>query len=160
MGIQGSSEGHVEATPAAVLAAITDPAGLPRWNRRIVRVVEQPAVLEPRAEWVVQMRIYGQKFLSRSRVLQLDPRAGRFQYRSSPDGDPDFAVWTWDVSPEGTGARVRVLWDLNPKLFMNRMFWVRLRVRGLPKEVGESLTALDRYLDEGRRAAATPALSA
>lgn len=146
MGRKGSVEGHVEAPAEAIFDAITDPAGLPEWNKRILGIVEHPARLEEGAEWVVRMRIYGQRFPSRSRVLRLDRHAGRFQYRSSPDGDPDFANWTWEVVPEGTGSRVSVPWDLNPALFWNRTLWVHLRVRGLPKEVSASLVALERFV--------------
>ncbi|MGH2694381.1 MAG: SRPBCC family protein [Actinomycetota bacterium] len=146
MGRKGSVEAYLEGPPGAVFAAITDPAGLPEWNRRIARTLEHPTLLGEGAEWVVEMRVYGQRFPSRSRVLTLDPEAGRFQYRSSPDGDPDFSIWTWEVSPAGNGSKVRVSWDLNPKLFTNRMFWVRLRFQGLQKEVPESLAALERLI--------------
>lgn len=146
MGRKGSAETYLEAAPGVVFAAITDSAGLPEWNRRIERTLDHPTQLEVGAEWVVQMHVYRQKFPSRSRVLTLDPEAGRFQYRSSPDGDPDFSIWTWEVFPAGNGSKVRVSWDLNPKLFTNRMFWVRFRFHGLQKEVPESLAALERLI--------------
>ncbi len=156
----GNVEYHMEAAPESVFAAITDPSGLPRWNRRIAQVIDHPGRLTEGAEWVVQMKMYGQRFASRSRVLTLDPASGRFQHRSSPDGDPDYAIWTWDVSGEGTGSRVRVSWDLNPAQFLNRTFWVRLRSRALLKEVPASLGVLERLIAErSKRSEAVKAAS-
>ena len=146
MGRVGSIESYVGAAPETVFAVITDPAELPKWNRHIARTLDHPTHLEEGAEWVVQMDIYGQKFPSRSRVLTLDAEAGRFEYQSSPDGDPDFAIWSWEVAPDGSGSRVRVTWDLNPKLFLMRMLWSPLRARGLPKDVAASLTSLEKFV--------------
>lgn len=143
MGRVGSHTGHVAAAPDDVFAAVTDIAGLPEWNDRIQRVVMEPHALERDAEWLVELKILGQRFQSRSRVLDVDPVARRFRYRSSPEGDPDFAIWTWEIAPEPGGSRVRVSWDLNPLQFVNRLFWVRVRSRGLKKEVPSSLAALE-----------------
>lgn len=148
----GSVELHIEAAPEIVFAAITDLPGLPRWNRRIAKVIDHPGRLTEGAEWVVQMRMYGQRFASRSRVLTLDPHSGRFQHRSSPDGDPDYSIWMWEVAREGIGSTVRVSWELNPVQFLNRTFWVRLRSRALLKEVSVSLTTLEQLIAERSRA--------
>ena len=63
-----------------------------------------------------------------------------------PDGDPDFSIWSWEVAPDGIGSRVRVTWDLNPKQFLNRMFFAPLRARGLPRDVAASLTSLEKFV--------------
>lgn len=148
MGRKGSFEGHVEASPDDVFATITDVARLSDWNDRIQRVVEHPNRLEPDAQWVVGMKIMGQRFKSRSCVLAIDPAGRRFEHRSNPEGDPDFAIWSWEVVPEGTGSRVTVTWDLNPVLWINRTFFVRVRLRQLKKELAASLAALEQLVNE------------
>lgn len=146
MGRVGSHTGHVDAAPDDVFAAVTDIAGLPEWNDRIQRAVMEPDALERDAEWLVELKILGQRFQSRSRVLDIDPVARRFRYRSNPEGDPDFAIWTWEIAPESGGSRVRVSWDLNPLQLANRVFWVRVRSRGLKKELPSSLAALESFI--------------
>lgn len=146
MGRVGSHTGHVDAAPDDVFAAVTDISSLDEWNHRIQRVVLEPGRLEPDAEWLVELKILGQRFESRSRVIEMDPVARRFRYRSSPEGDPDFAIWTWEVEPDGSGSRVRVTWDLNPQQLVNRVFWVRVRSRGLNKELPASLRALEAFV--------------
>lgn len=125
MGRLGSYTGHVDASPDDVFAAVTDTSGLPEWNERIQRVVMEQ---------------------SRSRVLEIDPVARRFRYRSNPEGDPDFSIWTWEIAPEAGGSQVRVSWDLNPQQLANRVFWGRVRARGLKKELPASLAALETFI--------------
>lgn len=137
---------HVDAAPDDVFAAVTDIAGIPEWNDRIQRVVMAPDALQADAEWLVELKILGQRFQSRRRVLDIDPVARRFRYRSKPEGDPDFAIWTWEIAPESGGSRVRVSWDLNPLQLANRLFWVRGRSRGLRKELPSSLAALEAFI--------------
>ncbi len=146
MGRVGSHTGHVDAAPDDVFAAVTDISGLPKWNDRIQRVVLEPGLLEPDAEWLVELKILGQRFQSRSRVLDIDPVARRFRYRSNPEGDPDFSIWTWEITPDAGGSRVRVSWDLKPQQLVNRLFWVRVRSRGLKKELPSSLAALETFM--------------
>lgn len=146
MGRVGSHTGHVDAAPDDVFAAITDIAGLPDWNDRIQRVLLEPDRLEQDAEWLVELKILGQRFQSRSRVLDIDPVARRFRYRSNPEGDPDFAIWNWEIAPDAGGSRVRVSWDLNPQQIANRLFWVRVRSRGLKNELPSSLAALESFI--------------
>lgn len=45
MGRVGSIEAYVGAAPEAVFAVITDPAGLPKWNRHIARTLDHPTHL-------------------------------------------------------------------------------------------------------------------
>ena len=146
MGRVGSHTGLVDAAPDDVFAAVTDIAGLPQWNDRIQRVVMAPDALDADAEWLVELKILGQQFQSRSRVLDIDPVARRVRYRSNPEGDPDFAIWTWEIVPESGGSRVRVRWDLNPLQIANRVFWVRVRSRGLKKELPSSLASLESFI--------------
>ena len=49
-------------------------------------------------------------------------------------------------APESGGSRVGVSWDLNPRQLANRVFWVRVRSRGLKRELPSSLAALDSFI--------------
>lgn len=131
--------------PAArVFATITDIGELPRWNSVITRVVEQPQVLEPGAEWVVELHALGQTWRSRSRVEVIDIAARRFAYRSATDdGNPSYAIWRWEVADADPGCEVRVSWDLNPATFWRRHLLVHVRSRQLRRtEVPASLARI------------------
>lgn len=155
MGRKGRFDGYVDAPATSVFAAVGDLGRLAEWNRRIVGVTEAPERLERGAEWVVEVQLLGQTYRSRSSVLAVDPGAGLLRYRSNPDGDPDFSIWTWVVTPEGPGCRVAVEWDLHPVQLVNRVFWARLRSRQLRKELPASIAALERLVTATATAAAT-----
>ena len=144
MAITGSTSAAIDVAPAAVLAALTDIAGLPSWNAKMTRVVEQPAALEPGAEWVVEFHVLGRTWQSRSVVDEFDPARGRFVYRSrTDDGDPSEATWVWQVAPGPSGSRVTVSWSLRPVTFWRRVLLGRVRARQLARtEVPASLGAL------------------
>src|SRR5688572_24476966 len=112
MTITGSTSATLDATPAEVMATLTDLAGLPSWNAKMTRVVEQPAALEPGVEWVVEFHVFGRTWRSRSIVDELDTTGGRFAYRSrTDDGNPSEATWTWQVDPDPSGSRVTASWS-------------------------------------------------
>jgi uncharacterized protein YndB with AHSA1/START domain len=144
MTITGSATAVVPTTPVAVFSTLTNVAGLPSWNDAMTRVVEQPEVLRPGAQWVVEFHALGRTRHSRSVVDELDPARGRFAYRSrTDDGNPSEASWTWDVVGDAAGSRVTVSWSLRPVTFWRRVLLGRIRARQLRRtEVPASLAAL------------------
>ena len=143
MTITGSSSAVVAASPDAVFTTLTDVDRLPSWNQRMTRV-ERPAVLEGGAEWVVEFRVFGRSWHSRSTLDDLDAGSRRFAYRSrTDDGNPSEASWTWTVADDPAGSRVTVEWSLRPVTFWRRMLLVHLRARQLAHTaVPASLAAL------------------
>lgn len=134
----------VEAPPDDVFATITDLERLPEWNAAITAVREIPAELVPGAQWVVDMHTTGfGTWASRSEVVRVDREVRVFEYRTqTDDGNPSFADWRWTVSPEGTGSRVTVTYDLCPRTFFRKHLVVWLRKPQLTKELRASLEAL------------------
>jgi len=82
MGRVDSYAGLVAAAPADVLAAITGISSLPVSNDRIERTIEEPARLERNAELLVEFKILGQRFQSRS-WLRLPSRGLKKEVPSS-----------------------------------------------------------------------------
>jgi hypothetical protein len=132
------------AGPDAVFGTLIDIARLPAWNAAMTSVVEQPDRLEVGAEWVVEFRVLGRTWRSRSTVEDIDFAARRFVYRSSTDdGNPSYARWTWETTEDPAGSRVKVSWTLHPVTFWRRMLLVRIRRRRLARtELPSSLAAL------------------
>jgi uncharacterized protein YndB with AHSA1/START domain len=129
----------------AVYATLTDLERLPDWNGIITAVSERPDRLEPGAEWVVQMRAMGQRWASRSTVVEYQQAERCFRYRScTDDGNPSWAEWMWTVTPIGDAqCRVAVSWALNPQTFWRRALLARVRARQLRRgELPHSLTRL------------------
>lgn len=146
---EGCASRHVAAPADIIFGVITDLDGLPAWNRRISRVVEVPPKLVPGAEWVVEIRLMGTSFNSRSTVLEIDEPARRFVHRSKRDDDnPSRAVWTWEVDAEGEGSLVTVEWELQPLTASRRWLAAPIRARQIHrKEVPASLAALGRVCE-------------
>jgi uncharacterized protein YndB with AHSA1/START domain len=144
MTITGSATAVVPASTDAVFRTLTNIDGLPSWNDKMTRVVEQPAVLEPGAEWVVEFHVLGRTWCSRSVLDVLDPAGGRLAYRShTDDGNPSEATWSWTVADDAQGCRVTVAWSLQPVTFWRRVLLGRIRARQLARtEVPTSLAAL------------------
>ncbi len=133
----------VARAPDAVFAAITDIDALASWNDRIDALASGPGRLEVGDEWVVDMRVLGKRFPSRSIVLELDRTARRFVHRSRrDDGNPSFTVWTWEVTPADGHARVTVQWDLQPRTPSRRLA-AAIRGRMIPKEAAASIRQLE-----------------
>lgn len=151
MTVTAHADAAVASSPDVVFAALTDIARLPEWNARMTRVVEMPARLEPGAEWVVEFRVAGRTWRSRSTLEGLDAGARRFTYRSrTDDGNPSYATWAWTVEADPTGSRVRVEWSLHPVTFWRRTLLVRLRARQLAAtELPASLAALSAMVTGG-----------
>jgi len=141
---KGSASRQISAPADVVFATVTDVRALPAWNGRMTGVLEAPEELAPGSEWVVGFRMLGRSFNSRSVVVELDRSARRFVHRSKPDDDnPTCTVWTWEVSPEGDGARVTVTWDLRPLTPFRRLVAAPVRGWQLPRhDVPASLAAL------------------
>lgn len=136
---------NVDASPADVFELLTDITRLSDWNDRIEALVERPTVFEAGAQWVVRMHVPGMpRWDSRSTVQELDPRARRFVHRTqSDDGNPSFAIWTWQVDDAGDGAStVTATWSLNPKTRFRNLIAAPIRHRQLEKEVARSLAKM------------------
>jgi uncharacterized protein YndB with AHSA1/START domain len=140
----GTVSATVAADPDAVFGAITHIERLAEWNARMTRVVDVPERLEPGAQWVVEFRVFGRTWRSRSRVQSLDAAARTFAYRSqTDDGNPSFADWWWAVEPANGGSWVTVSCQLHPRTFWRRTLFGRIRARQLLRsEMGASLAAL------------------
>jgi hypothetical protein len=134
----------IEMPADPVFATIIDIRKLPAWNAAISRVVQEPPVLVPGAEWVVEVHALGQTWQSRSRVEEIDTETRRFVYRSgSDDGNPSYAIWRWEVAGVNGGCEVRVSWDLHPVTFWRRHLLVKVRSRQLRRtEVPASLSRM------------------
>lgn len=141
---KGSASRHVAAPADVVFGMVTDLDRLPTWNRRIQRVVEVPPRLVAGAEWVVEIKLMGRTFNSRSTVLEIDGRAHRFVHRSKPDDDnPSCSVWAWEVAPAIDGSRIIVSWELLPQTAARRLLAAPLRARQIPRDdLPASLAAL------------------
>jgi len=138
----GSVTEVVAADPHALFERVTDIDRLPEWNELIQRVVERPQTLVRDAEWVVELKKFGSRWNSRSRLQEHDQGALRFGYRSqTDDGNPSYVIWTWEISDDPAGSLVTVSWDLYPKTFWRRTLFAPLRNRDLRKEVPTSIRA-------------------
>lgn len=147
--LTGMVAAEVGAAPDAVLAKITDVAGLPSWNAAMTRLCEEPAVVEPGAEWVVEFHWMGRTWRSRSRCEVIDRDALRFTHRTqTDDGNASYADWEWTVTGVGDRSKIEVSWELHPATFWRRVLLARMRNRQLAKvEVPASLAELDRVLN-------------
>ena len=143
------------AVPAdIVFAAITDIAGLPRWNALVDEIVEGPARLAPGAVWDARMRKGAITWVSKSEVTVHDPDTRRFVHLSrTDDGNPSVAEWEWHVTPARGGAIVAVEWRLQPETDLRRIVLAPMRSRMLRREVPASLAAFERYVETRSKAA-------
>ena len=134
----------ISADPDDVFRLLTEPARLPEWNHKIVRLVEAPEPLTAGGQWVVELSALGQTWRSRSTVVELDVPTRQFAYRSqTDDGNPSHADWTWQVEDVAGGCAVTVSLALHPATFWRRVLLVKVRGRQLRRhELPESLSAL------------------
>jgi uncharacterized protein YndB with AHSA1/START domain len=145
--LRATESAHLSAPPDEVFALITDVERLPEWNRHVPEVIQPDTHLTVGAEWVVKMHAMGGSWPSRARVLMIDPTTRQFAHRSwSDDGNPSYALWDWQVDPEGDGSRVTVRYELHPKTFWRRTLFARIRHRQLQREIVRSLGEADRLL--------------
>ncbi len=140
----GSATTRVSARPDEVFDLITHLDRLPEWTACIESVVTRPPALQIGAEWVVKIHVPGiPRWDSRSRLVELDPDAGRFAYESrTDDGNPSFALWTWELASVDGDTEVTVRWDGHPNTFWRNVLFSRIRRGQLDKEVPASLEAL------------------
>ncbi len=137
----------MEASSAAVFARVTDIARLPEWNRAIPEVLELPPQMTAGSVWKVRLHALGQSWVSKSTVVELDETGRRFRHRSqTDDGNASYADWEWEVTPEGTGATVRVTVDLHPLTFWREYLLVHVRRPALRREMRASLLALSKLM--------------
>src|SRR5207249_3959260 len=123
----------------------TDVDRLPEWNRAIEDVRERPDAMAPGAEWVVTMHPPRYpRWRSRSTCLEIDAARGVFAYRTrTDDGNPSWAGWRWEITPESGGSRVVVSYDLNPRTWWRTRLFSRMRNRDLSRnEIPQSLAAI------------------
>jgi uncharacterized protein YndB with AHSA1/START domain len=141
-----------------VFDLLIDVERLPEWNAHVHHVIKRPdRPLAPGVEWVIQMRAMGTKWPSRSRALTVDRAALSFEHRScSDDGNPSYALWSWQVTPTADGSTLTVTWTAHPRSFWRQLLLARARRPILADEVKASLAGLDTYL---RTAASAPKAS-
>jgi hypothetical protein len=146
--IHGQATKSISAAPSATFRLVTDIDRLPEWNRAIESVVDPAPGLSPGTEWTVKMHpARGMSWLSRSRLDEFDPDAGRFRYRTwNANGNPSYSDWTWEVCPSDAGAAVVVTWDVVLKTLDRRLVAGPIRKRQLRTEVAASLEALGQAL--------------
>jgi hypothetical protein len=127
---------------------------LPEWNAHVHQVLERPdGPLENGVEWVIEMHAMGRKWHSRSRAITVDRVGLRFEHRSfTDDGNPSYAMWSWQVTPVGEGSALTVTFTGNPRTFWRRLLLARIRRTGLAEEVRASLAGLDSYLSSQKAA--------
>jgi hypothetical protein len=99
----------------------------------------------------------GGKWPSRAHALTVDRAELSFEHRScSDDGNPSYALWSWQVSPAGHGSRLTVTWAVYPRSFWRKLLIARIRRPLLADEVKASLAGMDSYLCDQNRAPASP----
>ena len=99
----------------------------------------------------------GGKWPSRAHALTVDRAELSFEHRScGDDGNPSYALWSWQVSPAGHGSRLTVTWAVYPRSFWRKLLIARVRLPLLADEVKASLAGMDSYLRTQSRAPANP----
>jgi hypothetical protein len=146
----GTESVQLAASASDVFDLLVDVDRLSEWNAHIHHVIEPPdRPLAPGVEWVVQIRAMGTRWPSRARALTVDPAALSLEHRScSDDGNPSYALWSWQVMPNAQGSSLTVTWAAYPKSFWRRLLLARVRRPILADEVKASLAGLDNYLRE------------
>ena len=134
MELHASASRTVPATPDEVFDLITSVDRLPEWNAHLPKVVQPGLLCDEGDEWVMEIHALGSHWNSRSTVIERDPTAHRFVYRSrSDDGNPSYALWTWELTSVDEGTRISVRWSLRPRTFWRKALFARIRHRQLPR---------------------------
>jgi len=144
----GTQAGELTSAAPDVFDLLVDVDRMPEWNAHVHHVIERPDLpLSEGVEWVIQMRAMGTKWPSRARALTVDRAGLRFEHRScSDDGNPTYALWSWQVTPSPHGSELTVTWTVHPRSFWRKLLLARLRRPVLADEVRASLAGLDTYL--------------
>jgi hypothetical protein len=147
----GTETVQLAASAREVFDLLVDVDRLPAWNANIHHVIERPDhPLTAGVEWVIQMRAMGTRWPSRARALTVDSAALRFEHRScTDDGNPSYALWSWQVVPHEHGSTLTVTWAAHPRSFWRRLLLARARRPVLANEVRASLAGMDNYLRTG-----------
>jgi hypothetical protein len=120
----------VQLTVAApdVFDLLVDVDRLPKWNAHIHHVIQQPGrPLAEGVEWVIQTRAMGARWPSRARALTIDRAGLPFEHRPcSDDGNPSYALWSWQVTSEPPGSTLTVTWAAHPRSFWRKLWLARL----------------------------------
>jgi hypothetical protein len=142
--IHDDSEVIIEGDPGVIFDTITDIERLPEWNGAIEQVMDRPAGLTTGATWTVEMhptRLL--RWKSVSTLQELDEEGLRFTYRTvNADGNPSYALWSWELTPMPPSVRVSVHWDVYLETLDRRLFAGPIRRRQLRREVAASLATL------------------
>ena len=136
----------VSAPPDVVFRHITDIARLPQWNKEISEIREAPAVVEPGAQWLVEIKAMGTHWGSRSEAIEVDAATRVFAYRSvTDDGNPSYADWRWELTAHdnGNATRVDVVMSAHPRTFWRKHLLSNLRRPVLRRAMQRSLDALE-----------------
>jgi uncharacterized protein YndB with AHSA1/START domain len=144
----GTETARLSAAAADVFDLLVDVDRLPDWNAHVHHVIERPErPLAEGVEWVIQMRAMGGRWPTRARALTVDRAALSFEHRScSDDGNPSYALWSWQVSPSENGSTLTVTWAVYPRSFWRKLLIARARRPALAEEVRASLAGMDQYL--------------
>ena len=131
-----------------VFELLIDVDRLPEWNEHVHRVIERPdRPLAPGVEWVIEMRAMRRRWPSRATALTVDRSALSFEHRScTDDGNPSYALWSWQVTPTPSGSTLTVTWSAHPQSFWRKLLLARVRRPLLASEVKASLATLDAYV--------------
>jgi hypothetical protein len=154
----GTETVQLDAAAPDVFDLLIDIDRLPEWNAHVHHVIDRPErPLEAATEWVIQMRAMGGRWPSRARALTVDRAGLSFEHRScSDDGNPSYALWSWQVRPSENGSALTVTWAVYPRSFWRKLLIARARRPVLAQEVRASLAGMDNYLRANTRAAASP----
>lgn len=149
--LTGTITERLSVRPEDFFDLISSVRRLPEWNEHIHHVVQAPNH-EPRAgdEWVVEIRAMWSRWNSRSQLQDVDRSGLRFALVSqTDDGNPSYALWTWQITLTNDASMVTVRWELHPKTFWRKMLISRIRHRQLKDEVRTSLRAAEQTLLAG-----------
>ena len=134
----------VSAQPDELFALITDLRRLHEWNKAINKIVETPDHFVDGSQWVVEMKVMGAKWNSRSTRFECSPELRRFAYvTQTDDGNPSRALWTWSLEPIDGGTEVTVDWELHPRTRFRNVMAAPVRHRQLINEVRRSIKAAE-----------------
>lgn len=141
VGHQASVTADLQAPPARVFAAISDPARYPEWRTDLTRVefIEQ-------GDGRVRFREHGPFGPIVFRIDELTPPS-RMRTRIDDTDQPFGGTWTFDLEPAGRGTRITITEDGE---VYNPIF------RFLSRFVFPQTAAIAQYLDDLRRRVEAP----
>jgi uncharacterized protein YndB with AHSA1/START domain len=147
----GTQTTHLAAPAHDVFDLLVDVQRLPEWNAHVHHVIERPdRPLTTGVERVIQMRAMGTRWPSRSRALNVDRAALSFEHRScSDDGNPSYALWSWQVKPIRAGSTLTRDLDRASEIVLAQTS-ARQRPTTRPRRRSQSLPRRAQRLSERR----------